>query len=36
MIDHIGFAVSDLKKSKYFYVAALRILGRQQYRSGMP
>ena len=27
MIDHIGFVVSDLKKSKAFYLEALRILG---------
>ena len=27
MIDHIGFVVSDLKKSKTFYLEALRILG---------
>ena len=27
MLDHIGFAVSDLRKSKAFYTAALRPLG---------
>ncbi len=27
MLDHIGFAVSDLKKSRDFYTAALRPLG---------
>jgi catechol 2,3-dioxygenase-like lactoylglutathione lyase family enzyme len=27
MFDHIGFAVSDLEKSKAFYAAALRPLG---------
>jgi catechol 2,3-dioxygenase-like lactoylglutathione lyase family enzyme len=27
MIDHTGFAVSDLSKSKAFYLAALRPLG---------
>jgi catechol 2,3-dioxygenase-like lactoylglutathione lyase family enzyme len=29
MLDHIGFAVSDLKKSTAFYAAALRPLGIQ-------
>jgi len=27
MLDHVGFAVSDLKKSKAFFAAALRPLG---------
>lgn len=27
MLDHIGFAVSDFKKSKAFYAAALQPLG---------
>lgn len=27
MLDHVGFAVSDFKKSKAFYAAALRSLG---------